>query len=86
MADQYRTMRNTPAFQHYQGMIWDLKGKVENGILQGTYDGPRDVTPHLRAIYGMLLQLIAIPAQIESRTIAAEYQANLRDLENDMGM
>ena len=83
LAQQYKSLREHPAFKHYQGMIWSLKDKIESGILTGVQDGKADVTPQLRAIYGMLLQVIAIPSQIENKTLAAEYQAGLVHMEDN---
>lgn len=86
LSDQYKSLKNQPAFQHFQGMIWGIKEKIESGILRGVMDDNTDVTPQYRAIYGILLQILAIPGQIENKTLAAEYQAYLTDIEQDTGI
>lgn len=86
LSDQYKSLKNHPAFHHYQGMLWGLKEKMENGILRGVTDGNTDVTPQYRAMYGILLQILAIPGQIENQTLAAEYQVGLAEVEQDMGI
>ncbi len=83
LSEQYKSLKSNPAFQHYQGMIWHIKNQMENGILQGVTDNGKDVTQSYRAMYGVILQILAIPGQIERQTIATEYQAYLRDLEED---
>jgi hypothetical protein len=60
-------------------MLHGLRDHIENGILKGVQEGEKDLTPQYRAIYGILLQILAMPAQIEEKKLAAEYDACLRD-------
>lgn len=64
-------------------MLHGLRGHIENGILKGVQEGEKDLTPQYRAIYGILLQILAMPAQIEEKKIVAEYEAYLRESVED---
>ena len=79
LSEQYKALQNHPAWQHFQGMLHGLRTNIENGILKGVAEGERDLTPQYRAIYGILLQILAMPAQIQEKKLAAEYEACLRD-------
>jgi len=64
-------------------MLHGLRSHIENGILKGVLEGEKDLTPQYRAIYGILLQILAMPAQIEEKKLVAEYEAYLRESVED---
>lgn len=78
LSHDYSNLQQHPAWQHFQGLLWSLKENLQVGILQGVVEGERDLTPQHRAMYGLLLQILAIPGQIEVRKIAAEHDAGFR--------
>lgn len=89
LRQQYQEMVGHPAWQHFQGMLLSLKEKLEQDILMGSVNRKgEDLTPLARSAYGIVLQILAIPAQIESRTLSKEMEANLQaeelQLEEDL--
>lgn len=79
LSEQYSSLQGQTAWEHYQGLLHHLRLQLEGGILKGVYEGGEDKTPQLRSAYGILLQIIAIPEQIKSRTLMKEYEARLRE-------
>ena len=84
LSEQYGQLQASAAWEHYQGLLHSLRTQLENGILRGVVESGVDKTPEFRSAYGLLLQILAIPEQIKSRTLMIEYEANLRDAENDL--
>lgn len=73
LADQYRTMTQSEAWKHYTGRLLAMKGLLQEAILKGEKDKfGNDLTPYFRASYGILLQVLAVPAQIEGLKEEAE--------------
>ena len=79
---QYSALQAMPAWQHYQGLLHNVRLQLEKGILMGVVEGGVDKTSELRSAYGMLLQLEAIPEQIKSKILAKEYEAGLEAANN----
>jgi hypothetical protein len=84
LSEHYKTLQHDKAWQHFQGLLISLKTKLETGILRGMVEHGEDKTPQLRACYGIVLQILAIPAQVANRTLAKEYEANLREAESEL--
>lgn len=62
----YDNLKTHPAWKHFMGCILELRDMTKQGILIGERDRfGNDLTDKLRASYGILLQILAIPAQVE---------------------
>lgn len=68
VVDAYQGLKDNPAWLHLSSRMFRLKDTFEKAILQGERDPQgRDITPELRSAYGLLLQILAIPADAVSR-------------------
>ena len=66
LANAYSQQKNNLAWVHLFGEILRLKQMYEKMILIGERDRfGVDLTPSIRASYGTLLQILAIPAQVQ---------------------
>lgn len=64
----YQAIREHPAWLDFQGRLQGLKEEIEVKILRGdTAPGGSDVTPAMRAAYGVLLEVIAWPEYVARR-------------------
>lgn len=71
----YETLKDNPAWLHFSAHLFRLKDTFERAILQGEYDrNGKDITPELRSAYGMLLQILSIPAEAAGRKQMYEEQ------------
>lgn len=62
----YQGLRGNPAWKHFQSRLADLERMTREGVLKGRRDSHgNDVTPELRAAYGIVLQVLSIPAEVE---------------------
>lgn len=68
VAAAYEDLKDNPAWLHLSSRLFRLKDTFERAILQGERapDG-RDITPELRSAYGVIMQIIAIPADAVER-------------------
>ena len=64
----YEDLKNNPAWMHFTSRLFRLKDTFERAILTGerSPDG-RDLTPEMRSAYGLLLQILSIPADAAVR-------------------
>ena len=75
----YEALTSNPAWQHLTGRLLAMMARYEQAILIGERDRHgNDLTDKLRASYGTLLQILAIPAQI--RALQQESQQALLGL------
>jgi hypothetical protein len=73
LRSNYESLASHPAWQHFTGRLLDMKQRYEQAILVGEKDRQgNDVTDKMRAAYGTLLQILAIPAQVEQLHKQAE--------------
>lgn len=86
LRSNYDNLKRHPAWLHFLGRLIEIKSIYERAILMGERDRfGNDLSPQLRASYGTLMQILALPGQIE--TIQRESEAALigitQDVDND---
>ena len=73
----YAALKGSIAWQHFWSRIARLESRAKLDVLRGMKDTQGyDLTPEVRAAYGMLLQVMSIPAEVEraKRLLASEQE------------
>lgn len=75
LAGEYADLQGHPAWQDFQARLESIRSMLERGILQGEVNHyGLDLTPDMRTAYGIVLQMLSIPAEIEQQKALAEEQ------------
>jgi hypothetical protein len=81
LAESYKSAPNMPAWNDLYGRLYQMHSDTHLAILQGRHDDwGNDLTPKHRAVFGLLENIIAIPAKIEARRaflVGEDFQVDL---------
>lgn len=65
LKDHYEDIKQHPAWQHFVGRLVEIRSEMVKAVLRGDRDRfGNDLTDELRAAYGVIEQILAIPGQI----------------------
>jgi len=74
LESEYEDLKRHTAWLHFYTKLDTIKQDLERQILRGVTDGKgEDLTPYIRASYGTLLQVMAVPQTIKALRQQAEY-------------
>lgn len=80
--NSYESMMGMDAWADFYSRLDMMREQIQNHIMAGSLDeGGRDVTDALRANYGLICNIMAIPGFLEEHKISAEQMLGLHSEE-----
>lgn len=84
LGESYKSATSYPFWNDFVEQLSGLREQYEGMLLQGKYDDwGRDRTEYIRPAYGLLLEILAIPARVEAARRMAEAEAGFAPAQID---